>query len=96
MATNVPAVASVTLQKLVDACIASTKYHSGSAPDAAPSAFKDRAGKTITVTESSEIDITIKVNPGGNSAWVKVVPNSSRAQSIQGEIDLIVLATKLA
>lgn len=95
MATNAPAVASVTLQKFIDACVASVKRRDGTNPAAAPNAFKDAAGDVITLSETSDFEVVLRTNPGGQSAWIKIIPNGSRALSIQGEVDLTVLATKL-
>jgi hypothetical protein len=95
MATNAPSVESVTLQKLIDGIIASIRFNSGSAPSAAPNAFKNRNQETITVTDASEFVVTVKVNGGGTSAWAKVEPLGSIASSIEGAVDLTTLATKL-
>jgi hypothetical protein len=95
MATNAPSVADLTFQKFIDACIASVRLPSGSAPDAAPSAFKDKLGTTLTVSETSEFKITFRTNPGGMSATMKIEPVGSRAYSISGPVDTTLLASKL-
>lgn len=94
MSTNASQVASVTLQKLIDGIIASIKFNSGASPAAAPNAFKNHNQEVITV-ESSEFKIEVTVNPGGNSAYAKVMPIGSMASCIEGQIDLTTLATKL-
>lgn len=105
MATSVGDVANVTLQKLADAIISSLKRPDGTFYAAAPNAFVDRLQTTQSTLVpstsqadkgSSEYSIEIRINPGGNSAWAKVVSHTPRgAQVCNGTIDLATLATKL-
>jgi len=96
MATSVPGVLDLTLQKFVDAMIASTVRRDGTAPAAAPNAFKDRVGKTI-LPSGSEVTVTFKINPDGLSAHVtvQVMGDPNGSQAILGDVSLAVLATKL-
>jgi hypothetical protein len=96
MSTNAPSVANTAFQKFIDACIASVIYNGGGAPDAAPSAFKDRLQKTITADETSEFQVVFRTAPGGNGASLKIEAIGSRAMSIEGAVDPVVLAAKLA
>lgn len=96
MSTNAPGVSDLTLRKLIDGLIASIVRRDGTAPDAAPDAFKDRVGGDITAT-TAEFAIEFRTNPDGLSAWCKVSPlgDPAGAQAISGNVDLAVLATKL-
>lgn len=94
MATNVSGITNTTLQKLVDALIASTKFKDGTAPAAAPNAFKDRLGNQINANDAAEVTCTVRVFP--THAQIEVLPVGSKANAILGECDLAVLATKLA
>lgn len=96
MATSVPAVTNTTLQKFVDAMIACVKFQGGSAPAAAPNAFKDRLQNTILPSESGEVIVNLRTNKDGSSASLIVEVVGSKAPAIIGSVDLAVLATKLA
>jgi outer membrane biosynthesis protein TonB len=91
----------LTLAKFANAIVASIKTPTGTVP----AAFKDRLGATINTDVSStstagrggELTVEFKINPDGASAWAKVVSKSPKGSySIQGMIDVAVLATKLA
>ena len=97
MATNAPN-CNVTIQKHVDGLIASVKRPDGTYPAAAPNAFVDRLGKQLAAPTGNEFHIEFRVNADGNSAWVRIAPpeTSQGVSSIEGFVDLSVLATKLA
>lgn len=96
MATSFPAVKDATLAKFLDALVACVRSPTGTAPDAAPNAFKDRVQKTVGTEDTSEVKVTFRVNPGGQSAFAVIVPIGSKAQAILGNVDIPTLAAKLA
>lgn len=96
MSTNAGAITNVTLQKLVDAIIASITYPDGSHPAAAPNAWKhEGTGRQLDSTDTVQFNVEVRINPDGSSAWGRVTPIGSRASSLEGQLDLTVLATKL-
>lgn len=95
MSTNVAGVKDATLQKLCDAVIACIRSNSGTLPAAAPNAFKDKRGNVLTVSDTAEVEIRIRISPCGMCASASVAPIGSKASAIVGSLDLGVLATKL-
>lgn len=91
MSTNAPSVIDPNLQLLIDTMLTAIKLPDGSAPAAAPNAFKDRTGEVVSTADTSEFEIVIRTNPGGQTATAKVVPVGSVAASIEGVFDAAVL-----
>jgi hypothetical protein len=96
MATSFPSVKDATLAKFLDALVACVRSPTGTAPDAAPNAFKDRLMKQVDTAETGEVKVTFQVNPGGQSAFAVIVPIGSKAPAILGSVDIATLAAKLA
>jgi hypothetical protein len=96
MATSAPSVQNLTLQKLIDALISSTRRPDGTVPDAAPNAFKDSLQVTVSSADTSDFELIVRTDPsGGNTASVQVRAIGSKALSIMGKLDTTILATKL-
>lgn len=95
-------VTNTTVQKLIEAVALSIRQPGGSIL----TEYVDGRGASIsagvpsaqqaTLGKADEFQLSITVNPGGNSAVAKVVCKSPRGvYSIEGPVDLTVLATKL-
>jgi len=93
---------NATLQKLVLALAQSTRQPGGSIL----TEYQDGQGKDVsagvptdkqaTLGKAVEFDLHVRINPDGESATAKVVARSPRGvYSIEGTLDLTVLATKL-
>ena len=93
--TNFPAVSNATLQKLCDKMTTCARFATGDAPAAAPNAFKDSQGRVVPAN-TGEVQIIIRTNPDGTSAFVKIEPIGTPAYSIEGQMDLATLASILA
>lgn len=94
MSTNFAGVTDLTLQKLCDKLLTCVRTNSGSAPAAAPNAFKDRNGDVLT-TRTGEVEIVFRTNPDGTSATLKVIPIGDVASSFEGTVDVTTLAAIL-
>ena len=104
MPTNVGDVPDLTLQKFADAVASSLRLQGGGGYAAAPNAFKDSQGDTLSSTTpsgssvlpNSEVTITVTINRGGMSATGKIqVRGSKGLPDLHGAIDIATLATKL-
>lgn len=99
MSTSFGEIQDTTLQKLCDAVAASINRPDGTKYPAAPNAFVDRMGDTLpngsaVVDPNGEVTIVIKVQR--NSAHARVVSHSRiGVNSLQGDVDVATLATKL-
>lgn len=97
MATNVPGITALGLQKIVDLGAACSRSPTNTAPAAGPNSFKDRFGSNISVADAKGAEVTFKINPDGLSGWVKVKVETQRgAQMIEGSIDVPTLVAALA
>lgn len=98
MSTNFSDMPDATLAKLCDAITDCIRSRTGTVPAAGPNAFRDRMERAALLTGVTECSIEIKVNPGGTTAWARVTPINAPngAESIQGTLDLTLLAAKLA
>lgn len=95
-------VPNAALQKLISGIAASIRQPNGSIL----SNFVDRTGKTIdpsvpsdkqaTLGKATEFDIKVSINPDGNTAkaWV-TAKTPMGVQTIEGQVDVAILATKL-
>lgn len=101
MPTNFPAVPDTTLQKFLDALVSCVRFPDGSAPSAAPNAFRDANQTVVPLTYISEVQVTFRVTANGQSARVVIEPlggitGASRgAYPIEGVVDIATLASKL-
>lgn len=108
MSTSFGDVKDTTLQKLCDSLTASLVRPDGTTYSAAPNAFKDRFGTALgsaagtgpigsgQAGDASEVDIHIKINPGGLSGTCKIILHAPQGvQDLVGVFDNAVLATKL-
>lgn len=102
MPTNFPAVHDATLQKFLDALVDCVRFPDGSAPDAAPNAFKDGDQNTIPLTNITEVDVRFRVTASGLAATLSILPRGSAggpvrgAYAIEGVVDITTLSSKLA
>jgi hypothetical protein len=102
MPTNFPAVQDATLQKFLDALVACVRFPDGSAPSAAPNAFRDGDQNPVPLTNITEVDVKFRVTATGLAAVVSVQPLGSAggpvlgAYPIAGVVDITTLASKLA
>lgn len=96
MPTNAPKVQDATLRKFIDAMIECVVFKDGGAPAAAPNAFKDRLGVDTPPVDTGEFTVTIRTSVDGTAASIVVQPMGSIASALVGEVDLTVLAGKLA
>jgi len=94
--SNVPNVTNATLAKFVDQMLTTVRFRDGSAPAADPNAFKDRLGAQLTADDSAEVDVNLKVNPDGATAWVTIQVKGSKTLSVEGTCNIASLAAILA
>lgn len=94
--SNFPGLTNATLQKVADKLLTCVRSNTGTAPAAAPNAFKDRLGKVLTCS-SGEVTITLRIENQGQAAWLKIVPNDyNAAPAFEGSVDIPTLAGILA
>jgi hypothetical protein len=93
--SNAVKVQDPILRAFVDAMIAIIRLPNGNTPDPAPYAWKGSAADQVYASDTSEFRITFHVKPGGLSASCVVEPISSMAKSIQGPVDISLLAAVL-
>ncbi len=95
-------VSNVALQKLIDGVAASIRQPNGTIL----TAFKDRLGTTVgaevpsdkqaALGKATEYSIKVKINPDGQSGYAEVIARTPLGvNSVKGDLDLVVLATKL-
>ena len=86
-----------TAAKFIDAVIQSIVLGDGSSPPAPDASFKDRLGNAIDLTSVTDgCKVEFRVNPGGATAYAKVIPEASRGEySIEGNLNLATLETFL-